>query len=127
MALDELPPATSRPSRPAKRCINKLLRALRANEPSQRSSSARHNKQLGVVRQLRKVASSHSGDNSDNLDPEHCACRVPQELSNAAIDRELDLTQQAALDVRGTAGVNDAAPSRQASSIDANTGGAAAQ
>ena len=38
---------------------------------------------------------------------------MPQELSDATIDRELDLAQEAALDVRGTAEVNDAAPGRQ--------------
>ena len=64
----------------------------------------------------RRVAQEPTADKwycSDNLDAEHCACSVPQELSDAAIDRELDLAQQAALDARGTAGVNDAAPGQQ--------------
>ena len=33
---------------------------------------------------------------SDSLDAIHSACRVPQELSNAAIDRELELAREAA-------------------------------
>ena len=46
---------------------------------------------------------------SDNQDAKHNACSVPQELANAAIDRELELAQQAAANVTGTTSVRRAA------------------
>ena len=69
-----------------------------------------------TCKKWRRVVQEPTVDNwycSDNLDAEHCACSVPQELSDAALYRELDLAQEAALDARGTAGVNNAAPGRQ--------------
>ena len=49
---------------------------------------------------------------SDNLDAEHCACSVPQEISDATIDIELGQIQAAALEA-GAARVNEPAPRQQ--------------
>ena len=46
---------------------------------------------------------------SDNLDAERSTCSVPQEMSDAAIDIELNQLQAAASDAGGTTGVSEAA------------------
>ena len=60
----------------------------------------------------RRVAQEPTADKwycSDNLDAEHSACSVPQEMSDAAIDIELNPIQAAAIDT----GVSEAAPHQQ--------------
>ena len=69
----------------------------------------------------RRVATEPKADKwycSDNLDAKHSTCSVPQELSNAAIDRELELAQEAATKVAGTTGVKAGAPPKQRARCD---------
>ena len=64
----------------------------------------------------RRVAQEPTADKwycANNLDAEHSACSVPQEMSDAAIDIELNQMQAAALDAGGTAGVSETAPRQQ--------------
>ena len=64
----------------------------------------------------RRVAQAPATDKcycSDNLDAEHKACSVPQEISDAAIDIELNQLQAAALGAVGTGAVSKAAPRQQ--------------
>ena len=117
-------PATRRPSRPPKRFVETVA----SGSPSKRA------KPVQLARALPGSSSSWvSCDNcdkwrrvahaqepttakwycSDNLDAEHSACSVPQEMSDAAIDVELNQIQAAAVDAGGTTGVNEAAPRRK--------------
>ena len=62
----------------------------------------------------RRVAQEPTADKwycSDNLDAEHSACSVAQEMSDATIDIELNQLKAAAIDTGGTAGVNEVTPS----------------
>ena len=64
----------------------------------------------------RRVAHEPKADNwccSDNLDAKHSTCGVPQEMTDAAIDSELGLAQEAAANVAGTLGVRRGAPPKQ--------------
>ena len=64
----------------------------------------------------RRVAQEPTADKwycSDNLDAGHNACSLPQEMSDAAIDIELNQIQTAAIDTGGTVGVSEAAPRQQ--------------
>ena len=63
----------------------------------------------------RRIAHEPEADNwycSDNLDTKHSTCSVPQEMTDAAIDCELELAQEAAGNVAGTLGVKRRAPSK---------------
>ena len=51
---------------------------------------------------------------SDNLDAGHNACSVPQEMSDAAIDIELNQIKTAAIDAGGACEVSEAAPGASA-------------
>ena len=64
----------------------------------------------------RRVAQEPTVDKwycGDNLDAEHSACSVPQEMSDAAIDIELNQIKTAAIDAGGACEVSEAAPRRQ--------------
>ena len=104
--LNEEPPPPalgSRARRPPKRFI----------EPADSGTASKRAKPAQLVCQLpasswvscdnckkwRRVAQEPTADEwccSDNLDAKHSTCNVPQELSNADIDRELELAQEAA-------------------------------
>merc|ERR1719272_1725654 len=127
---EELPPPAApspparRPSRPPKRLIETAASgsASKRAKPAQLVCALPASSSSWVscdnCEKWRRVAHEPKADNwccSDNLDAKHSTCSVPQEMTDAAIDHELHLVQEAAANVAGTLSVRRGAPPKQRS------------